>query len=142
MSEYKHILAASDLNHECLPVIMKAATLVKMFDAKLSVINVMPNIPYYMAAGLSSVADVEREMEAEAKDKVESALSEVGIKADIYVSGGVAKTEIIKYAKKLNVDLIVVGSHGSHGITGILGETATGVLHKAKTDVFVVRVKK
>ena len=141
MSEYKHILAASDLNHECLPVIMKAATFVKKFDAKLSVINVMPSIPYYMASGLSSVADIENEMEAEAKEKVESALSEAGIQADIYVSSGVAKTEIIKFAKKLEVDLIIVGSHGSHGIVGLLGETATGVLHKAKCDVFVVRVK-
>ena len=68
-------------------------------------------------------------------------MSEAGIKADIYISGGVAKTEIIKFAKKLEADLIVVGSHGAHGIKGILGETATGVLHKAKCDVFVVRVK-
>jgi universal stress protein A len=141
MSEYKHILAASDLNHECLPVIKKAATFVKMFDAKLSVINVMPSIPYYMASGLSSVADIESEIEDEARQKVEDALSEAGINADIYISGGVAKTEIIKFAKKLEADLIVVGSHGSHGIKGLLGETATGVLHKAKCDVFVVRVK-
>ncbi len=141
MSEYKHILAASDLNHECLPVIMRAATLVKKFDTKLSVINVMPSIPYYMASGLSSVADIENEMEAEAKEKVENALSEAGIQADIYVSSGVAKTEIIKFATKLEVDLVVVGSHGGHGIKGLLGETATGVLHKAKCDVFVVRVK-
>jgi universal stress protein A len=141
MSDYKHILAASDLNHECLPVIMRAATLVNMFNTKLSVINVMPSIPYYMASGLSSVANIESEMESEAREKVESALNKADIQADIYISGGVAKTEIIKFAKKLEVDLIVVGSHGSHGIVGLLGETATGVLHKAKCDVFVVRVK-
>ena len=142
MTEYKHILVASDLNHECLPVIMKAASLVKIFKAKLSVVNVMPSIPYYMASGLSSVADIENEMRTEAKEKVFEALSKVGIKADVYISEGAAKIEIVKLSKKLAADLIVVGSHGSHGIKGILGETASGVLHKAKCDVFVVRTKK
>ena len=142
MTEYKHILAASDLNHECLPVIRKAASLVKFFKSKLTIINVMPSIPYYMASGLSSVAEVENEMQSEAKQKVEDALKELGIKADIVVTDGVAKAKVVKLANKIGADLIVVGSHGAKGIKGILGETATGILHKAKCDVFVVRTKK
>jgi universal stress protein A len=41
----------------------------------------------------------------------------------------------------LNVDLIVVGSHGRHGLQLILGSTANAVLHHASVDVIAVRVK-
>ena len=136
---YDHILVATDLRHECLPVVVKAAELVKAFGSKLSVINVMPSIPYYMASGLSSVADIENEIKEEGRENVEKALSKVGISADIYVASGVAKAEIVKLSKKLRVNLIVVGSQTSHGIKSMIGETATGVLHMAKCDVFVVR---
>ncbi|MEZ5528918.1 MAG: universal stress protein [Porticoccaceae bacterium] len=39
-----------------------------------------------------------------------------------------------------NVDLIVVGSHGRHGLSLILGSTATGVLHGSQCDVLAVKV--
>ena len=37
-------------------------------------------------------------------------------------------------------DVIVVGSHGKHGLALLLGSTANGVLHGANRDVLAVRV--
>jgi universal stress protein A len=37
--------------------------------------------------------------------------------------------------------LIVVGSHGRHGVRLLLGSTANGILHHAKCDVLAVRIK-
>jgi len=142
MPGYRHILVATDLQHECLPVVMKAAELMRFFKSKLSVINVMPRIPYYMASGLSSVAEIEEEIKEEGRDSVEVALKKVGVKADIFVASGVAKAEIIKLSKKLEVDLIVVGSKSARGLKSMLGETASGVLHMSKCDVFVVKFNK
>lgn len=51
------------------------------------------------------------------------------------------KLVILEQAKKLHTDLIVMGSHGRHGISLLLGSTANGVIHHAQCDVFVVRVK-
>lgn len=48
--------------------------------------------------------------------------------------------EIRTYAKEVNADLIVVGSHGRHGLGRLLGSTANGVLHGVSCDVLVVRV--
>jgi len=141
MSEYQHILAATDLHHECLPIVRKAAYLKELFRSKLSVVNVMPSVPYYMASGLSSVADIEQEIAAECEDEVRSALNEIKVTADIHVAHGIAKVEIVRLAKKLGVDLIIVGSHGKHGIKQMIGDTANGVLHSAKCDVFVIRIK-
>ena len=48
--------------------------------------------------------------------------------------------EIRTYAREVNADLIVVGSHGRHGLGRLLGSTANGVLHGVSCDVLVVRV--
>ena len=39
-------------------------------------------------------------------------------------------------------DLIVVGSHGRHGLALLLGSTANDVLHGAPCDVLAVRLQK
>ena len=56
------------------------------------------------------------------------------------ISFGRPAAEIRAYAEKIGADLIVVGSHGRTGISGLLGSTARGVLHGAPCDVLVVRV--
>ena len=47
---------------------------------------------------------------------------------------------VASLAEELKADLIVVGSHGRHGLALIMGSTANGVLHGAKRDVLAVRV--
>jgi universal stress protein A len=47
----------------------------------------------------------------------------------------------VRIAKERGVDLIVVGSHGRHGLQLLLGSTANGVLHLAECDVLAVRVR-
>jgi len=44
-----------------------------------------------------------------------------------------------RFAKEQNVDLIVVGTHGQHGLTALLGSTTEGVAHMAPCDVLVIR---
>jgi len=51
-------------------------------------------------------------------------------------------SEIHRLAKDQGLDLIVVGSHGRHGLSLLLGSTSTGVLHGAKCDVLAVRIQK
>ncbi len=66
----------------------------------------------------------------------EAELTDVKMK----VLSSVAKVEIASYAEENNIDLIVIGSHGCHGISLIFGSTANAVLHRAKCDVLAVRV--
>ena len=49
---------------------------------------------------------------------------------------------IVEVAERENIDLIVLGSHGKHGVALLLGSTADGVLHHAQCDVLAVRIKK
>ena len=57
------------------------------------------------------------------------------------VCQGEAAIEIHRIADKNAVDLVVVGSHGRHGVALLLGSTANAVLHGANCDVLAVRLK-
>ncbi|MEW8014407.1 MAG: universal stress protein, partial [Candidatus Sedimenticola endophacoides] len=56
------------------------------------------------------------------------------------VEVGVPKREIVRVAQEHGADLIVLGSHGRHGLQLLLGSTASGVLHLAGCDVLAVRI--
>ena len=57
------------------------------------------------------------------------------------LSGNMHKIrEAHKTAREQGADLIIVGSHGRHGLALLLGSTANGVLHGASCDVLAVRV--
>jgi universal stress protein A len=59
---------------------------------------------------------------------------------DQHLIFGRPETEIHSLANQIGTDLIVVGSHGRHGLALLLGSTANGVLHGAPCDVLAVRV--
>lgn len=139
MAEYKHILAATDLHNDCFPVVHKAAELAQLEGAKLSVVNVIPNVPYYMASGM--VNDIEEELESESRERIELVKKIIATEAEYYIRHGSAKNEIVALAEEIGADLIVIGSHGRRGVQLLLGSTATGVLPRAKCDVLVVRAK-
>jgi universal stress protein F len=46
---------------------------------------------------------------------------------------------IVALAEELDVDLVVIGSHGYGGIDRVLGTTAAKVVNRAKCSVLVVR---
>src|SRR5690606_15629525 len=54
---------------------------------------------------------------------------------------GRPETESHRFADENGVDLIVVGSHGRHGLQLLLGSTSSATLHRANCDVLAVRIK-
>lgn len=49
-----------------------------------------------------------------------------------------ADRAIVAAAEKFDVDLIVIGNHGYHGVDRLIGTTAGYVVHLAKRDVLIV----
>ena len=74
--------------------------------------------------------------------KLENIKKLVGDQAAFELLNGVPKLEIVRYAKEINADLIVIGSHGRGGVQRLLGSTANGTLHRAPCDVLVIRASK
>ena len=59
-----------------------------------------------------------------------------------HLAYGQPRQEIHRLAEEQQCDLIIVGSHGRHGLALLLGSTANDVLHGAPCDVLAVRLKK
>jgi len=77
-----------------------------------------------------------------AKERLAKLADDLGIeKQNQWLETGSPKLELVRIAKENKVDLIIVGSHGRHGLALLLGSTANGVLHHAKCDVLAVRLK-
>ncbi len=144
MKSYHKILVALELNPECdQHLLEKAQELVAQEQADLYVIHAVEHLSNYGAAyGVSAGIDVEEMLLKEAKES----MSEVGSRLQIpqdhqIVKVGPAKFIILEEADRVGIDLIVVGSHGRHGVRLLLGSTANAVLHGAKCDVLAVRVR-
>ncbi len=60
-----------------------------------------------------------------------------------FIPQGPPGSEIVKAAREWEADLIVIGSHGRHGITrALVGSVAEAVMRDAPCPVLVVRAKK
>ena len=144
MFAYQHILLALDYSEHSEEVAQKAVALAKQHHARLSIVHVldniaMPDTEYGTVLSLLETSDYPQ-LEAE-KGKLNEAAARLGVdKQHCRLIWGNPKQEIVELADKQQVDLIVVGSHGRHGLALLLGSTANAVLHHAHCDVMAVRM--
>ena len=146
MSLYKHILVATDFGDECEKVAQKAISLSDN-EAKVSLIHVLePLDSIYGGEAYGATAIQLQQIQDEINKNTEVHLKEFGKKMGIpeenqHIQVGHHTKEIRKFAKENQCDLIVVGSHGRHGLGLLLGSTANSILHGAECDVLAVRVE-
>ena len=143
MKNYEHILLALELNSACdEKIINKARDVVGQFGSKLTLIHAVECMSGYGAAyGASAGIDVEEQLQEEAKKHMQAVAANLSLDSQHQiVKIGPAKQIILDEAKREKADLIIVGSHGRHGVRLLLGSTANAILHGAECDVLAVRV--
>ncbi|NOR69210.1 MAG: universal stress protein [Methylomarinum sp.] len=145
MSHYKHILLAVDFTEHGENVAKKAQELAKDNQAQLSVVHVVDDLPI-VDASYESIIPLDVGLTEQLIDMAKQRLTKMANKLAIaedkqWLEIGSAPLEIARIAEENDVDLIVVGSHGRHGLALLLGSTANGVLHHATCDVLAVRLK-
>lgn len=143
MTLYKHVLVAVDLHpNSDRDIIERAIEIAKANGASVSLVHAVEHINAYgVAEAYSAVLDVESQLMDEAKKE----MTKLGQKFNIpathqFLEAGAPRVVVLNKAKESKTDLIVVGSHGRHGLQLLLGSTANGVLHHAECDVLAVRV--
>jgi universal stress protein A len=144
MKKYQRVVLALELEPKTDSlVIKKAKEFVAQFQSKLTLVHAMENLSSYGSAyGVAAGIDLEQILHDEAKQ----AMSKVAKSLDVdsshqVIKAGPAKHVITEEAKERSADLIIVGSHGKHGVQLLLGSTANGVLHAAECDVLAVRIE-
>ena len=144
MPSYRHILLTADFSEYGETIAWRAKSLADTFQAKLSVLHVldnipMPDTPYGTLIPVDTPSDYDL-LEAE-RGKLIALGRELGVDvSNLYMIWGVPQDEIVNLAGTLPADLIVVGSHGRHGLALLLGSTANGVLHHAACDLLAIRI--
>lgn len=141
---YHNILIAVDLSVHSEQVISAAKNLIKDRPITTHIAHVIEHSPIAYGGEFSIQIDVNLEYKIETQAR--ELLSELAKKATIpaskqHILSGSVKRSITTLAKKLETDLIIVGTHGHHGLDKILGSHANAILHAAECDVLVVRIK-
>jgi universal stress protein A len=144
MGDYKKILLAVDFSEFTENLCQRAAMLSKVFNATVSYIHVVEPIildmPYEVLPAES--IELEQGLVRHAHARLRELAQQYGLNEEqIQVEMGSSKAEILRIAKEQEIDLIIIGSHGRHGIALLLGSTANAVLHGAPCDVLAVRIK-
>lgn len=140
MTQYQNILIAVDLDEANTKIIEKGKALAGD-NAGLHLVHVIEPMQIQGPIPAIDYSHIYKHTEERANVR----LAELGKcyaidKQNRHVLEGTAKKEIQKFAEENSIDLIVIGSHGRHGVSILLGSTANAVLHGAKCDVLAVRV--
>lgn len=142
MIVYPKILLAVDLSDESEQLIKKTCNVATNNHAELTVIHVIE--PLNFAYGGDVPMDLSTTQDQLAEHAIINLASfceklDYPVTEQLVITGH-TESEIHRVAQEKSADLIVVGSHGRHGLALLLGSTANGVLHGAPCDVLAVRV--
>jgi universal stress protein A len=142
MPEYRRILLVVDLTEDSLPIGRRAQALATAIGAQVDVLHVVEYIPVEpMGETLMPAVQIEEELLDRAKQRLTALGAQLGIAATACrVEAGNVKAEIVRIARELHSDLIVLGSRERHGLSILVNFTEDTVLHAAPCDVLAVRV--
>ena len=143
MPGYRKILVAVDFSRDTEHLCRKGAELATRFQSELCLVHVVepPVIEPAYDVMPPLPLGLESEMLARSRKELIRLGDAYGVPAErCWVETGNTKLEILELAAREGVELIVVGSHGRHGIRLLLGSTANAVLNSAKCDVLSVRM--
>jgi universal stress protein A len=151
MSAYESVLVAVDLAADNRLIMERAKAIVGP-SGSLAIIHVMEPAYFYYGLtpthqiGVPSTTlgfpdDTDEELIRRAEAQLGQFGDEFGVPGERrFLERGHAATHILQLADERGVELIVLGSHGRHGLQLLLGSTANAVLHRATCDVLAVRV--
>ena len=145
MSSYTHILKAVDFNKSSEQMLAKALDIAELNDAKLSMLHVVeytPPLDYANDPMVINWGIADNEMLEQAKKSLQKFSKQHSLKnVDLSVEFGRPKHVISQFVKDHQCDLVIIGSHGRHGISLLLGSTANAVLHAMPCDILTLKIE-
>ena len=142
MTDYRRVLLVVDLSEDSLLIGRRAQTLATALGAQIDLLHVVEYVPVEpMGETLMPAMQIEDELLDRARQRLVTLGAQLGVAANACrVEAGNVKSEIVRIARELKTDLIVLGSRERHGLSILVNFTEDTVLHAAPCDVLAVRV--
>jgi len=148
--QYKKVLFCTDFSENADYAFNFAYGIAKRDESLLYVLHVIPHNPHQAFA--------EKYIKKEDLEKIQKSIGEdldnkyrehyvkkIGnkIKFEIVTKSGREDNEILKFAKRENIDIIVMGTHGRTGIEHVFfGSVAEKVIRRSPFPVFIIPCKR
>ncbi|HVY25362.1 MAG TPA: universal stress protein [Polyangiaceae bacterium] len=144
MDDFKHILAPTDFEPASAGALQLATSLAAEFGAKITLLHVW-EISLYPYMDSSMNTEIMYRIEQAAKDQLAASLAQVQLllpNAEARLEIGLPAPTILEMIPKLGVDLVVLGTHGRHGLSHtLLGSVAEQVVRASQVPVFTVHTQ-
>ena len=135
---YRTILVPLDHTGRDRAAIAHAAAMARLHGATLHLLHVEEGVTSLLYGAQASTAEIQAGEEY--FQSIVAALAKEGIQTELtVVAGRSPKDEIVKLARQVRPDLIVMGAHGHRGVKDLIfGNTINGVRHEVAAPVLVV----
>lgn len=138
---YKHLLVAVDLTEESPHVIQQACELATLYQAKISLINILEPVSLAFGGDIPmDLSTLQQEQLQHARERLDCYIADYPsiTSEQCFLCYGLPRQEIHRVAQENGCDLIVVGSHGRHGLALLLGSTTKDLLQNAPCDILAI----
>jgi len=142
------LLVAVDLSDSTQIIIKKAEEIAKALSAKMWILHNAEPAPGVLEFKVDPQAARESLAEKFPREhrqiqNISKQLRKEGLETTALLVHGPTVETILKEASKLDVDMIVVGSHGRSAVYQLfVGSVSEGILHKSRCPVLVVPTHK
>jgi nucleotide-binding universal stress UspA family protein len=148
--KYKKVLFCTDFSENADYAFGFAYGIAKRDEGLLYILHVIPYNPNqaYVESFITTedLEKIQKSIEEDLVNKYRERYEEKienEIKFEIITRGGREDEEILEFAKKEKVDLIVIGTHGRTGIEHVIfGSVAEKVLRRSPIPVFIIPDRK
>jgi nucleotide-binding universal stress UspA family protein len=143
--KFTRIVCATDFSDSSEHAQRYAIGLAEVFGAELRLVHVveLPFLPTYSLAGVPNLALPVEQLEEGARQHLEQAVAAcraIHANTEGTVRTGSPFVEVINYAREIEADLIVVGTHGRTGLSHMLiGSVAEKIVRKAPCPVLSIK---
>lgn len=138
-NDYKRALVAIDLCQHTAQLLDKSNNIASKFSATI--------IPLHVVEPSLSSEHIYVDQKKYKHDIIEEANSALqpyfkqhpGLGDELLIKVGDPTNTILATADELDCDLMIIGSHGKHGVKKLLGSTASSITNKCPIDLVVIK---
>ncbi|MBU1684564.1 universal stress protein [Patescibacteria group bacterium] len=137
MKKVNRILVAIDRSAMAEEALKRAIVIAKEKGAQLFVMHVIESS--FIASPFTPSID-ENEIEKEIKKRVKKLTSEEDVEYVLFVESGSAASSVTLKGKNLNIDLLIIGTHGKEDISSnYFGSTVLKLIQRTRIPVLIIK---